>query len=769
MKNELNRMKNALNSPVFKKYVYKYMEELQSDSSKFYGIFAGQALASMAIEFLKISNINVVYNDLDIFRFIDRYEISKETNFCKNIELSRNGRNEKFFGVQSMDVDFNHIVTDISISNISSNYGVYSRELIKTTGMHIMHTMRKDLVNYVFLSYYVESISSILNYKMYKLIDSFDINSTQIGLDLKTGELYFTEDFILFLYTKQLEICRFSTPAHSLIRAFKKAEELNVFFDKNEALSVYALQSAIVKKMHRKFSYYINNTEDNSSLLTMNRKMTKEERVIHLKNNGSEIRNLFFGKDHLKKVQDFDLINHIKLQKKVNSSLQVGSDQEFIVEDSVNYDSFYIMNVNNEERMVTDCLHSLLECNVIKNNQDSELANLIYRNVNNTLSYLNKKVEEMDLGYNPINYSAISKLDTFMLMYKPLKKQLNNIRSKKTYDFINSVSSYNSFNLNLDSNFNSINLAYNEKLISLGKKHKEIFNYMEVISLENVEYVYKVFKKLELNLGQFVYALLPNSEKNRKAIWNINKSNYLESYEIMKLELNKMLKEAKTPFKKDVFIYNSNKFNILELNTGLELMEEGDKQSSCVGGYVVAAKEGKCSILSIRYKDKKRITVSIDKISFYLSKSKELTNRIMKESGKSYSINSNLLEKECELITNIYSFDQVKDYGNGKTSFLSKIEPLEIIANHFKISIDKDEILESNDYSINAEEYLLNYAKTIITDLDYDLGDYDIICNNNSNLFVIDTKGKNLKEYLNNKEYLNKDFSLDVDEDQLPF
>jgi len=69
-----------------------------------------------------------------------------------------------------------------------------------------------------------------------KLIGDFDINSTQVGYvhgkdDIGISSLYFTENFLDFLMTKQLTISRWNTPYHSLVRLLKKRDELGVYAD----------------------------------------------------------------------------------------------------------------------------------------------------------------------------------------------------------------------------------------------------------------------------------------------------------------------------------------------------------------------------------------------------------------------------------------------------------------------------------------------------------------------------------------------------------
>ena len=63
------------------------------------------------------------------------------------------------------------------------------------------------------------------------IINSFDFNCCQVGIDLETTTLIYTKDFEEFLRTKQLKVCAPYTPPHTAIRLFKKMDELKCYCD----------------------------------------------------------------------------------------------------------------------------------------------------------------------------------------------------------------------------------------------------------------------------------------------------------------------------------------------------------------------------------------------------------------------------------------------------------------------------------------------------------------------------------------------------------
>lgn len=92
--------------------------------------------------------------------------------------------------------------------------------------------------------YYIESTSTegIYNFVNYSanrrdpevIIDSFDINCTQVGYSISEDKFYYTPDFVDFLKTGNLKLTNLMSPAHSAIRLVKKKHDLNAKLDELE-------------------------------------------------------------------------------------------------------------------------------------------------------------------------------------------------------------------------------------------------------------------------------------------------------------------------------------------------------------------------------------------------------------------------------------------------------------------------------------------------------------------------------------------------------
>ncbi len=91
------------------------------------------------------------------------------------------------------------------------------------------------------------------------VLSGFDFNCCQVGIDLSTNKLIYTEEFKNFLYNKQLEVTAIYTPSHTAIRLFKKMDELDCYCDIEkcmELLSQPLILENINKMTVRSFGIY---------------------------------------------------------------------------------------------------------------------------------------------------------------------------------------------------------------------------------------------------------------------------------------------------------------------------------------------------------------------------------------------------------------------------------------------------------------------------------------------------------------------------------
>lgn len=164
------------------------------------GHVAGQAVTSALLEILGIGD--GIYNDVDVFlQNPDWYDSEKKAR-----ALSMSCGAETVF------------TEECSIVKVGFSNGYYD----------ILQSRRDGLMNEI--AYSTSHISSGgLSSMAYILKNSFDLNCTQAAVDLENQSLLWTPDLLHFLKTRQLEVVNLGTPCHTLLRYFRKKDELQAF------------------------------------------------------------------------------------------------------------------------------------------------------------------------------------------------------------------------------------------------------------------------------------------------------------------------------------------------------------------------------------------------------------------------------------------------------------------------------------------------------------------------------------------------------------
>ena len=174
-----------------------YLKETYSDFPKT-GFIAGGSLANLIWEGVS-GNIAKV-NDIDVFIFdkiIDRHPKDTSNWLSPGQKLYYHKKEEVYFE------DY----TGLCTTSQSRDFYVIEK------------TSHDGIYNYV-------------NYSANKqtpqiIIDSFDINCTQVGYSIDEDKFYYTPEFVDFIQTGQLKLVNLMSPAHSAIRLVKKKHDLN--------------------------------------------------------------------------------------------------------------------------------------------------------------------------------------------------------------------------------------------------------------------------------------------------------------------------------------------------------------------------------------------------------------------------------------------------------------------------------------------------------------------------------------------------------------
>jgi len=202
------------------KLARKAIEQLKSTYSEFpkEGYLAGGCLANLIWEY--VSENKAIINDIDIFNFHSKLQ---EDILYHGSTLTKDG--DKLFYNQSQK----HFYQD---------YTGLCQSIKNKEFYLISHTENQGIYNHIF---YKGTTDSIL-----LVIESFDLNCTQIGYDIKNDTFVWTENFAEFLKSGELKFTNLNSPHHSAIRILKKRDELNAKLDIEEfKLCVYAIQKSL--------------------------------------------------------------------------------------------------------------------------------------------------------------------------------------------------------------------------------------------------------------------------------------------------------------------------------------------------------------------------------------------------------------------------------------------------------------------------------------------------------------------------------------------
>ena len=139
---------------------------------------------------------------------------------------------------------------------VSSEYNGFVLSYDHGSNYRILDVDREGMLNWI----YISKVRDRENVKEYGyILNGFDFNCCQVGIDLSNNQIYYTSEFEEFLETKQLEITAIYTPAHTAMRLFKKIKDLKCYcnIDKcMELLSQPLIYETQARLSHRHFGFY---------------------------------------------------------------------------------------------------------------------------------------------------------------------------------------------------------------------------------------------------------------------------------------------------------------------------------------------------------------------------------------------------------------------------------------------------------------------------------------------------------------------------------
>ena len=221
-------MKNLLEEKDIAIKILKELNKLVTIPDR--GFLAGGAVANTLLRMKNGKGIHddnlYPINDLDIFVEADHENIQGGTPLrTKELVIQE--------GYYSGDIGYDD----------ASNY-------------RILEVSRDGLLNTIVIS----QIIDLQNNRDYMyILNGFDFNCCQIGIDLATGNLFYTPQFTEFFRTNQLDISAMYTPGHTAIRLFKKIKELNCYCDVDKCMEILSqplIHSIRWRLMPRQWGFY---------------------------------------------------------------------------------------------------------------------------------------------------------------------------------------------------------------------------------------------------------------------------------------------------------------------------------------------------------------------------------------------------------------------------------------------------------------------------------------------------------------------------------
>jgi hypothetical protein len=179
------------------------------------GLIAGGSVASILMEMSWGGEYPI--NDVDVF---------KPFRVPKNFTLGGVDTSTTFKGVErnsKYNIEKNRYGHLLVTSGNESGY-----KIVKTSNDGLLNTVEYEPL---IMKNIPITLGTKPNFDVMNVIEGFDINCCQVGIDMKDKTLIYTPDFEEFLETRQLKVSTLYTPAHTAIRLVKKLDELKCYCD----------------------------------------------------------------------------------------------------------------------------------------------------------------------------------------------------------------------------------------------------------------------------------------------------------------------------------------------------------------------------------------------------------------------------------------------------------------------------------------------------------------------------------------------------------
>ena len=221
--------------------VYELLSQLSPLPLK--GIVAGQAVAS-AIDVV-LGTGSPVFNDIDIFADGADWDFLATQYPEIACKPARQGNSKgPWF---TAPVSFTGMIDSLTPVAADAEFANYLSTNEYQNFYRVMATRCIGLLNLVRIDYASgiaprASLEKIRERKAQALLQGFDINSTQAAIHLETGKLYFTKAFEHYFSNRQLRVVGVFTPVQTILRYFKKRQELGCYGNDEAVVKLLGLR-----------------------------------------------------------------------------------------------------------------------------------------------------------------------------------------------------------------------------------------------------------------------------------------------------------------------------------------------------------------------------------------------------------------------------------------------------------------------------------------------------------------------------------------------
>lgn len=515
----MSKIENFLNSEeTFNKIVSILSEKGDLSKVNQEDYIAGGSVANTLLYLLHGGNL--VINDIDVYKRVQKPKTETD-----------------IFGEVNTDMWYsNFFINSEGLEIVNDNYGQF---FISDTGsrMKVISHSRDGIFNNIQYIYEEGKHNNVIETKERVIIEGFDLNSCQAGLDLINKKIIYTPEFVSFLKTKQMRVVNPCAPLQTTIRIHKKLKELDIYCDVEHEIRFLTLAR------NKLSSHYINKFIGVETKLKYDKYKNFVEKyfVLREKNNKDEL--------------PYSLTN-----KQVDLWVYDSVLDFEIVED--------FHSISNLRR-IWDLLYTYK-----KKSEQDKINKIFYKNV-----FLGDLSEDV---WNRKHYDIPTKSYVELPYYHSPRMTSHMILTEKNY---------------YKCDFNIKHVDYLDKFF---REHPLTIKILKHVKTLSQQYkIVKFIKSLVNKEGQWVIGSLENFH-NGIFMEELAKNNNVLTNELIQKLIEKDREYCSQPLIEKLSLTGFEHKNcVRELNTKMELREEGQKMGHCVGGYSDSISSGYSRIFHI--------------------------------------------------------------------------------------------------------------------------------------------------------------------------